>query len=229
MKNFWLLLLTITPFVASFAQESEDENIEERTVLLDDPFYREDHFYAGVSHSILQDKPKDFSQRALSPNIVFGFLRDIPVNSQRNWAIAPGVGLSYQSVRSNFVNISPQNNDYQTVDDYSKNQLNMWYVDVPVELRWRTSTMHSHKFWRIYLGFKYSYLLHSKSVYQGDLGKINVKNNPDINRSMFGTYLSAGFNTWNAYVYYSFTPIYKENGYAQRLQYFNIGLMFYIL
>lgn len=229
MRKLWLVLFITAAAQLSFAQTDEDENREERTVLVDDPFYREDQFYVGVSHSILQDKPQGFSQRSLSPNIVFGFLRDIPVNLDRNWAVAPGLGLSYQAIRSNFAHLSHENNDYEVVQDYSKNQLNAWYVDIPLELRWRTSTMYSHKFWRIYLGIKYSHLIYSKSAYKGYYGDIEIKNNHDLNQSLFGVYLSGGFNTWNAYVYYGFSPIYKENGHQQRLRYLNIGLMFYIL
>ena len=91
MRKLWLVLFITAAAQLSFAQTDEDENREERTVLVDDPFYREDQFYVGVSHSILQDKPQGFSQRSLSPNIVFGFLRDIPVNLDRNWAVAPGL------------------------------------------------------------------------------------------------------------------------------------------
>jgi len=229
MKKIWFILLVALTANIGFAQSDEDENKEERTVLVDDPYYREDHFYIGISHSILQDKPQGFSQNSLSPNVVFGFLRDIPVNEQRNWAIAPGLGLSYQSVRSNFAHLSHESNDYQIVEDYNTNKLNTWYLDIPVEFRWRTSTMYSHKFWRIYVGVKYSYLIHSKSIYEGELGNIDIKNNPDLNKSLFGMYVSGGFNTWNAYVYYGFSPIYKENNYSQRLRYLNIGLMFYIL
>ncbi len=229
MKKIGFILFILLTVNIGFAQSDEDENKEERTVLVDDPFYREDHFYVGVSHSILQDKPKGFVQRSFSPNIVFGFLRDIPVNEQRNWAIAPGVGLSYQSIRSNFATLSHENNDYEIVEDYDKNRLSAWYIDIPLEFRWRTSTMYSHKFWRIYLGVKYSYLVYNQSNYKGYYGNIEIKNNPDLNKSLFGVYISGGFNTWNAYVYYGFSPVYKENNHAQRLRYLNVGLMFYIL
>ena len=40
-----------------------------------------------------------------------------------------------------------------------KNVQKLSYIEIPFEIRWRTSKVHSHKFWRIYSGVKYSYLL----------------------------------------------------------------------
>jgi hypothetical protein len=37
-------------------------------------------------------------------------------------------------------------------------------IRVPLEFRWRSSTFESYKFWRIYGGVKFSYLLYDKSV-----------------------------------------------------------------
>lgn len=227
MNYFWILFF----FSLAVSAQTNDTLVKtERTIPTDDPFYREDQFYFGVTHSILQYKPRNFSQKSMSTGLSFGFLRDVPVNKKRTWAFAPGVGLAFYNLRHNIITLHPETNDYIIDANYSQNKQDLWYFEVPLEIRWRTSTMQSHKFWRVYAGVKYSYMLSNASKYKGYFGDVTVRNNPDFNKSNLGVYLSAGFNTWNAYAYYGFKPVYKEGTFSTGgLKYFNVGLMFYIL
>jgi len=215
----------------AFAQQRDTLNTVERTIAVDDPYYREDQFYVTITHSILQDKPYGFKQNSLSPGISFGFLRDIPLNKARRIAVAPGIGFSYNNLRHNLITLNPEQPTYLVDSNYNKNRQSFWYLEIPLELRWRNSTMESHKFWRVYAGIKYSYLLQTTSFYEGKLGDTTVRNNPAVNKSMVGMYVSAGFNTWNIYAYYGFQPIFKNNVLPENngLRYFNVGLAFYIL
>lgn len=227
MKKVILFLLFS---VGCFGQQTDSIPGIERTIPIDDPFYREDQFYFSVTHSILQDKPSGFKQKSMSTGLTFGFLRDIPVNKKRTIAFAPGIGFAFYNLRHNIIALNPASNDYLIDSNYDKNKQDLWYVEVPLELRWRSSTMESHKFWRVYLGVKYSYLLGNTSKYTGYLGNTTVRNNPDFSKSNLGMYISAGFNTWNVYAYYGFNPIYKKGTFSTGdLRFFNVGLMFYIL
>src|SRR5690606_8351833 len=85
------------------------------------------------------------------------------------------------------------------------------------------------KFWRIYSGFRYSYLFASDSRYQGYYGNIKHSNDKNLNRSHFGAYISAGFNTWNFQAYYGFTPMYKSATNTKVMHTLHLVLMFYIL
>lgn len=217
--------------MAAFSQSNDTIGKVERTISIDDPYYREDQMYVTITHSILQNKPHGFKQNSLSPGMTFGFLRDIPLNKARRIAIAPGLGLAYHNLRHNLLTINSDIVPYEVNSDYEKNNQHFWYLEIPLEFRWRNSTMESHKFWRVYAGIKYSYLLSSKSIYEGKHGNFTYKNNPDLNKSMIGMYISAGFNTWNLYAYYGFQPVFKQNIIPNNkgLNYFNVGLAFYIL
>jgi hypothetical protein len=70
---------------------------------------------------------------------------------------------------------------------------------VPLEFRWRSSTFESYKFWRIYGGVKFSYLLYDKSVLKTAGTKRSCS---DFNDFLYGVYLSGGYNTINLYAYY---------------------------
>src|SRR5690606_18514374 len=55
-----------------------------------DLYYREDQFYAAVTYNLLQKRTGGISQSAFSSGFNLGFLRDFPVNKDRNVALAFG-------------------------------------------------------------------------------------------------------------------------------------------
>lgn len=233
-KSF--LLLTIFFSVIGFSQEIQSES----AAVKQDSLFREDQFYISLAYDNLQNKPQGLSQGKFSPSLSFGFLRDMPFNKSRTWAIATGFGYSLNVYNSNLLTFTDDfgNGTVRTYtilnssDNYNKNKLSLHYLDIPFELRWRTSTPDNHRFWRIYSGFKISYLIADKYIFEGNGITIKDTRNEDLNKVQYGTYLAMGWNTWNAYVYYRLNPIYKNaelNGSKLDLTTINFGLMFYIL
>jgi len=209
---------------------------QEKEIDFDSPdsLYREDQFYIGASYSNLQNAPQGFDQVKISPNIVFGFLRDFPINKSRTWAIAPGLGYRLSIMNQNLGIPENGNSDSYAIisSEFDKNKLSLHYLELPIELRWRTSTPESHRFWRIYTGFKLSYLIHDQYKFDGSGVSVKQTGNSDVEKLQYGAYITSGWNTWNAYVYYGFNPIFKNasiDGEKIKMNTFNIGLMFYIL
>ncbi len=205
---------------------------EEKKISIDS-LYREDQIYATISLNLVQNKPIELTQHALSSGISFGFLRDMPINKNRTWAIAPGLGYSYSNLKNN-LKVSQINDviNYTFENNFDKNKLVLHQLELPVEIRWRSSTFESHKFWRIYTGFKVTYLFASKSEYKSSTESITVRNNSDLSKIKYGAYLSVGNNTGNIYAYYALSPLFnnvKVNNENLNLSSFNIGLVFYIL
>lgn len=201
-----------------------------------DSLYREDQFYFGVTYNILKAKPIGVSQNSFSTGLNLGLLRDFPINKARTFAIAPGLGFSYSNYKENLIVEDKEGTiNYGTIlsgVNYDKNKLALYFVDLPIEFRWRTSTFESHKFWRVYTGFKFSYLLLSQSRYVDVNQSFKINNNPDINKFHYGAYLSVGYNSWNLYAYYGLQNMFKKgnlNGNPIELSTLNIGLMFYVL
>lgn len=235
---FLLLLFMAMPCMAQ--NTDINEAVTKTDSLTPDPFYREDQFYASISYNLVQNKVDQYSQNAFSSGFTFGFLRDIPINKARTYAVAIGLGYSYNNIKQNlFVYETQERGEttrvYEVVEEgsFDKSKQVMHYLEIPLELRWRNSTSYSHKFWRVYTGFKVSYLIGDHSYFGASGGEVRVRNNPDLNKLMCGAYVSAGWNTWNFYTYYGFTPIYKDaytvNGEKINLSSLNIGLIFYIL
>ena len=195
-----------------------------------DSLYREDQFYASLSYNLIQNRPDGFKQFLFSPGITFGILRDIPISKNRHWAIAPGIGYSYNNIKQ-FINSeeivsATENNTSENI----RTIISSHSIDFPLEIRWRNATPNSHSFWRIYTGFKTSYVFNSKLESTTENTKESILD--EINRLQYGAYISVGFNTWNPYIYYGLNPIFKSaelNGKAIEINSLNFGFMFYIL
>jgi hypothetical protein len=202
-----------------------------------DSLYREDQFYFGFTLNTLQDKPVGLTQDKFSSGFSLGFLRDMPVNKNRTVAIAPGLGFTYNNYNQNMAITKPNDSPIYTILDsnisFDRNRFSQFSVDVPVEFRWRSSTFESHKFWRIYGGFKMSYLIYDKSVYEDSQGKIIVSNNKDFSKFQYGAYIVSGYNTINVYAYYGLNSLFQaaktNNNVTINMSVLNIGIMFYIL
>ncbi|RZJ54690.1 MAG: PorT family protein [Flavobacterium sp.] len=227
--------LFLVSFLNVFSQEEAKPKIE--PIVKIDSLYREDQFYVSITYNLFSDIPADLKQNKFSLGLSTGFLRDMPINKKRTFAIAAGLGLSYQNFFQNLTiskdgagNLAYGVNDY---NEFVSNRYRQYLVDVPIEFRWRNSTFDSYKFWRIYLGVKLSYAFATKSVLDDGESKYKITDNPNINKFQYGPYISAGYNTWNVYIYYGLNPLFNSvktvSGENVSIRTINAGLIFYIL
>jgi len=191
-----------------------------------DSLYREDQFYASLSYNLIQNRPDGFKQFSFSPGITFGILRDIPISKNRHWAIAPGIGYSYNNIKQFIDSEEIVGATENITSENIRTIITTHSVDFPIEIRWRNSTPNSHSFWRIYTGLKTSYVFNSKLKLESTTESSKESISDEINRWQYGAYISVGFNTWNPYVYYGLNPIFKE---GSKMSNFNVGFIFYIL
>ncbi len=228
MKWIFLLFILNAPLV--FSQEKPKDSI----FIAVDSLYREDQFYFGITYNQLLNSPKGFSQNGLSTGFSIGFLRDMPFNKSRNFGFATGLGISFFKYHQNLL-VSKNNNQY-TYDillnnNYEKNKLEQVFIDVPLEIRWRNSNAISHRFFRVYTGFKLSYLIFSKTKFVGAT-TTTLFQNPDFNKFQYGPYISVGWNTWNVHAYYGLNPMFKSGNVGAEpiaMQALNLGFIFYVL
>lgn len=227
--------LFLVSFFNVFSQEETKPKIQ--PIVKIDSLYREDQFYVSVTYNLFTNIPDGLKQNKFSLGLSAGFLRDMPINKKRTFAIAAGLGLSYQNFFQNLTISKDGSGDLvYGVNDYNEfvsNRYRQYLVDVPIEFRWRNSTFDSYKFWRVYLGVKFSYAFATKSVLDDGETKYKITNNPNINKFQYGPYISAGYNTWNVYIYYGLNPLFKSvqtiSGENVNLRTINAGVIFYIL
>ena len=223
--RFLVSLLLLISFFISFSQKNDVDNK-----------YLEDQFYLGLYYSTLTSSPENFNQNKFSSTLNFGFIRDFPFNEQRNFGIGAGVGLSFSSSNSN-LKLSDLNSSVSgeivNGEDFTKNKWNTTKIEFPFEVRWRTSTPTSYKFWRVYFGVKTTYLLKSKYKYETLNSNYTLENLP-FRKTQSGITVNAGNNTWNLGLYMGLNPIFNKefgqnNPNLKDLKEFKLGLVFYIL
>lgn len=232
MKSYIFLFLILTGFWGM----SQTETIDKSELYKN---YREDQFYASVTYNLINQKPEDVSQSGFSSGFHLGFIRDFPINERRNVALGLGLGMSSNSYNHKNLLIEKYDNDIRfTIIDESdykvlKNKFTTYLVEVPFEVRWRTSNASDYNFWRIYTGFKVGYLLYNSTKFKSEVGDVKLSNIDSFNKLQYGLTLSAGYGTWNFHVYYGLNSIFNSESKLRNesidMKSLKIGLMFYIL
>lgn len=230
MKGLILFLMCCAPCTV-LPQEQPDS-------IYADSLYLEDQFYVGLSYNFLLDKPSGITQRNLSYGLSLGFIRDIPLNKERNIALGLGLGYAVNSYFSNlFANDSENTITYSvapTPVDLKRGKIENHLVEFPLELRWRTSTPEEFKFWRIYGGIKMGYVFSSRFKFVTDTDIITFTNNA-IRNFQYGLTLNFGYNTFNIHAYYSLVKLFDDGTVLHdtneklNLRPLRIGVIFYIL
>ena len=223
MRTIWGIILLV--FSLSNLSAQENAGI--------DPNYLEDQVFLSLTYNVLINKPAPISQNALSGGISIGFIKDIPLNAERNVGFGIGLGYAYNTYIQN-LKISRDNQItlFEQVQDFNTNRLRMHSLELPIEFRWRTSTLQKYKFWRIYAGLKMSYMFSVKTKYSDEIETKFTKNIPELNTFQYGLIMATGYSTWNVYVYYGLNSLLKGaefNGDKLDLNNFKIGLKFYML
>ncbi|WP_188438853.1 outer membrane beta-barrel protein [Planktosalinus lacus] len=222
----------LTPFNL-MAQNTDEQN--KATV---DSLYREDQFYVGITVNFLNQRPKGVKTESFVGSMHFGFLRDMPINERRNIALAAGLGYAYNNYGHNLFVGNNQNDESVFIVlnddfDFDKNRFETHEIELPLELRWRTSTPESYKFWRIYGGVKLGYVFYFKSVFKNDNEKLKYSTIDEFNRLRYTAFMNFGFNNINFQVQYNINSFFNSDatveGVPINMTAIKIGLMFYIL
>lgn len=218
MKKISFIIGFLTCIISLNAQ------VENDTI---DSQYREDQLYVLFSTNLLNNKPESDNSTLFSGGFSLGYIFDIPINERRNAGIGVGLGYSYNSYGSSFfMNVEERSQIYKTTR--FKTQL----IEIPIELRWRTSTASNHSFWRIYGGMKVAYLFHSKSKFEFEDETIELNNIAALKKFQYGLILSAGYGSWNLSAYYGLSNLFNDitvDNKQLNIKDFSLGLKFYIL
>ena len=197
--------------------------------------YLEDQIYIGLSVITLTNLSDDVAQSGFSNSFGLGFIKDIPVNAKGN--VAFGIGLGYGR-NTYFQNIKITEIDNITQyeiagNDVKNNKFSLNSIDLPLEIRLRTSTIDKYKFWRVYGGAKISYVFASNAKFKEAGNTFKIKGLSEINNWQYGLTLAVGYGTWNFNFYYGLKDLFSNARLNElspiEIRDFRIGLIFYIL
>ena len=226
MKNIFSIFCLIFSISILQAQIDNDSiNI--------DASYLEDQLYLALTYNSIINGPIELAQNGFSGGFATGFIKDIPLNNKGTFGLALGLGYQYNVYIQNLkISKEGDNNVFSIAEDYKTNWLRLHAIDVPFEIRWRNSTLNKYKFWRVYTGIKASFIFNSKSKFSDLNETILINNISEIRKIQFGIIFSAGYSTWNLYVYYGLNPILENvdlNAEQLHFKDIRIGLKFYIM
>lgn len=222
------LSLLFTLFFLSFSLYSQKDSLQ-----LGDR-YAEDQIYASISYAQFYDQPSSISKSGFSFSLSSGFIKDFILNKKGNLAFAFGLGYGFDSFNHE-LKVSQINNSivFSSDNSITDNAFTSHNLEIPLEIRWRTSTAKKYDFWRIYTGIKFLYNISNQFKYTDTNAVPFVfKNIENYRKIQYGLTLSAGYDEFNINVFYGLTPIFENasiNGEQINTKILKFGLIFYIL
>lgn len=229
----WLFCL---PFLLPFYLLAQEGNSIPQVI---DSLYREDQIYFGITYNIVNGSPAGIESSQFSGGFHAGFIRDMPLNEQRNIAVGLGLGWSIDTYGHNLFVGKEVDRDvtrFQILDRgriaFDTNRFTTQSIDLPIQFRWRTSTVDSHRFWRVYTGLRPAYAYYFRTNFEQDGNTYKESDIPEFERFRLGATFTFGYNTFNFNFYYSLNSFFKNatvNQESLDLRTFQVGLMFYLL
>lgn len=235
MLRFQKWLFSLLFFLPFFLSAQESDNLPAVT----DSLYREDQIYFGITYNLVTSNLSTVQNSQFSGGFHAGFIRDMPLNTQRNIAMGVGVGWSIDTYGHNLFigkDLETGLTRFEPMDrseiSFGTNRFTTHSIDVPIQFRWRTSTPENHKFWRVYAGLRPSYMYYFQTKFEQNGQVYRESDVPELQRVRLGAIFNFGYNTFNFHFYYSLNSLFDGaavEGEDLHLRTFQVGLMFYLL
>ncbi len=178
-----------------------------------------------------QDAPAAADVRAINQGINIYAMLNFPIKTT-NFSVATGLGISFHNFYSDatpsvrdtsglltgkteFVKL---NDYYKKNVDYSTNKMTVTYLDIPIEIRFKTRAKRNKRF-KASVGFKIGYNISNHTKYKGedviektdDVVELKKSNIKYINNWNYGVIARIGYGRYNLMAYYSLSKIFKKN------------------
>lgn len=196
-------------------------------------YYADDQLYLSISYSQFTDQPQGIENDNFSYSLSGGIIKDIILNRNGTFSIAGGVGIGADFFNHN-LKIEENNNktifsNGTTLD----NRINIINLELPLQLRWRTSTANKYKFWRIYGGVTFLYNLRNSVSFTENNSTTEYNNISSFRKLQYGATLTAGFGKFNLNAFYGLTPLFEnatlDSSESINTKTLRLGLLFYFL
>ena len=182
--------------------------------------------------------PDSMTTKWYSRGVNFYLAYDIPLGKGGHFSFSPGIGFSSHNLFNNRLFERDSSKLLAVPIDssttYKRNKLSANYLEVPLELRWRSAADKSGNRFKVGIGLRVGYLLNVHTKYYGTVvndaniqyvTKIKESKLPHRNEIRFGPTLRLGYGGFNLVGFYSLTPIFKK-GSAPEITTFSVGISF---
>lgn len=226
MKNLALVLFMFAG-ISAFAQGeastgAPDLDIPNETFFFDIGTVLWDHNVAGLT-----TEPQSYH---IGLNLYKEFA------ASRYFAMASGLGISWNNVYTNLGVTADRANNRLMYDligdsiDYNRNKLVATYLDIPLELRFRTKENAKGNFFRFHVGAKAGIRLSGYSKYVTDEFKTRTHKVKSFSMVRYGLQGRIGFGGTSLYVFYPLNKVFDTEDIAldgiNDIQAITVGLTF---
>jgi hypothetical protein len=198
-----------------------------------------DHLLIQIGYLNWQDAPDSIKTGGIPRTLNIYFMMDYPFKTNPHLSTAIGLGIATDNMffKKTYVGIKDQTSTlrFQDVSDtshFKKYKLGTAYVEVPVELRYRSNPDDDNKSLKVALGIKGGLLLNAhtkgKTLQTKDGNTLNGYTLKENSKRFFNTNrISAiariGYGHFSLFGSYQLTPLFKE-GVAATIRPLTIGL-----
>ena len=169
----------------------------------------------SYGYAMLLQAPEEL-QQTFSDAWQLQFMNEVLLGNKNHFSLGYGLGFSQFNWRSNLrITTSPGaeelNYSYLATDSiYNKNRLLATYVDLPIEIRWRSNTNKYGRYWRFYFGGLVGYRMNTSSLFKVDDYSVKNYGISDVANVHYGVFVRTGFWMFNLYAYYGINPVFKS-------------------
>ncbi|MCK5102242.1 MAG: PorT family protein [Cyclobacteriaceae bacterium] len=125
------------------------------------------------------------------------------------------LGHGFDSLGNKEVQFVSLDSIYGIGTSYKKSQINPNYVDIPIEIRWRSRKYDPKRSLKVTLGGKVGFLFDSKTKVKytedGEAKKTKQKEKFELSTIRYGAFAKIGFGGFSAYYYYSISDLFKKD------------------
>ena len=229
LRTALFTLLLIIPFF-SFAQEMDTKVDSTSKAPMKPP--HQDMLFVDLTWDYLTGLPAGVEQKWYGRGVNTGLVYDHPFN--KDGSVSGAIGASFASHNyylnavvnrydSNEVNYS----EFQVVGDtiLDRGKISINYIDVPLELRFRTKLNEKGMRWKFAVGGKVGYLVnvHEKLIDKDGI-KIKTYNYPNVTQIRYGLSARAGYGAIMLSAFYSLSPFFEAANSTTNQQSFSVGI-----
>ncbi len=222
MKKSIFIITVILLFSASlFAQERSKMRPKDRLII-------------GLFTDIWSDLPNNVNPNTINRGISIDYIQDFPISTS-NFSLGVGLGFASHNLYSdNYYERFVDSHEFNPIGDidYKNNKLSLNYLNLPVEVRYRTRNLP--RTFRIHAGVKAGLLVDAHTKYVGnDRGepsrdtKFKEGKLDNLESFLIGFHARIGYGRINLNAYMPLINIFEGNA-AEDATFMSLGLSFIV-
>ena len=228
MRKSLLLSLAVILSISTFAQENSKADkkkiIKEQAGRPDIP----GDLMLDFGVALLQDQPANWDHNVWGSKFFNAYYLYETNIGTSNFSFHPGIGIGTEKYSLNgnmalrdsigadltLLDSLPTMSGFENATSFSKSKLEVIYVDIPMEIRWRSLKYEPKRSVKVAIGGKFGFRIDSKMKVKFDEdGQTKVRKSKEkynLNSIRYGAYAKIGYSSFNFYYYYSFSKLFQD-------------------